>query len=333
MLLRVLSVLGLFVLAACSNPVNQPPVASAPIIGVTAGVFTLNGGSFEIAVAPLDARGNLISSGVTVNNFAFTDVRAATVARPTTTLTTASVQATKVNIIAKGQDLPLSLVLDFDSSGSMQTTDPERLRVVAGKQLVAVLDGNDQAAILDFSTSRRTSGFRGSRLLQPFTSDKTLLNAAIDKVESSGGTPLYASVLDSLDVLGTTTNPNKAVVLLTDGVPDGDSATFTNALTQAQAQSVPIFTIGLGTSIDFTQLQRLAQQTGGTFAEANDAAALTAVFSNIGVGVSQGRVIVIGEGQFSQALSPSNDYIISGTLVTTIGGNSVSTPFSFRVSL
>jgi Ca-activated chloride channel homolog len=336
--LRVFSVIGLFALAACSgSSVNLPPVASAPVIGVTPGIFTVTGGTFEIAVAPLDANGNLISGGVSVNNFTFIDVKAAAVAKPTTTLATASVTPSKVDVISKRQNIPATLVINFDASGSMELgfapTDPERLRVVAGKKLVDTLGDNDQAAILDFSTSRKTSGFRASRLLQAFTSDKTLLKTAIDKVAGEGGTPLYASVLDALNLLNSISVSNKAIVLLTDGIPDGDSASFTDALTQAQSQTVPIFTIGLGTNIDFTKLQNLAQQTGGTFAEARDANALNTVFGNIGVGISQGRVIVTGKGQFAQTLASSGDYIVSGVLQTTIGGNTVSTPFSFRVTL
>jgi hypothetical protein len=59
----------------------------------------------------------------------------------------------------------VTLVLDFDGSGSMLDNDPNRLRVDAGIQLISLLKPADQAAMMDFGAGT-TVGFRASRLRQ-----------------------------------------------------------------------------------------------------------------------------------------------------------------------
>jgi Ca-activated chloride channel homolog len=325
----------LILLGACSSPTSPnslPRVATVKSIGITPVNFTSSGGSFEISVLPLDASGNPITSGVTLNNFSFKNVQATTVTNTTTVLSSATVNPTKVDIVQAKANQASTLVIDFDSSSSMRSTDPKRLRVTAGKSLVATLDSSDQAAILDFGVGV-TTGLKESRLLQDFTSDKALLEAAIDKVVSSGNTPLYESLLDALGILKAKASiQNPAIVVLTDGAANGGESVQT-VIDAAKAQQVPIFTIGLGNTVNFRELPNLAQQTGGTFAAANDATALDVVFQNIGLGISQGRVIVTGTGNFATALPASGEYIVSGVLTTTLGGSSVDTPFSFRMTL
>jgi Ca-activated chloride channel homolog len=332
-LLYLLSIL-ILLLTACTEPPKPPlpPVATVKTIGITPGNFTSSGGTFEISVLPLDASGNPITGGVSISNFSFKNVQATTVTNPNTVLSGGTVDPTKVDIIQATANQANTLVVDFDSSGSMSSNDRQRLRVVAGKSLVDTLDAGDQAAIIDFGAGR-TGNFRASRLLQDFSSDKTLLKAAIDKVVASGGTPLYESLLDALDLLKVKPGvQNPTIVVLTDGQANGGERVQT-VIDAAKAQQVPIFTIGLGNTLNFRELPNLAQQTGGTFAAANDADGLNLVFQNIGLSISQGRVIVTGTGLFASALPATGEYVVSGVLTTTIGGSSVDTPFSFRMSL
>ena len=162
-----------------------------------------------------------------------------------------------------------------------------------------------------------------------------LLHAGIDQVtEVFLGTPLYDSLLDALDLFAQMpTSSNPAVVVLTDGEDTQSSNTHLNVIQQAQIQSIPIFTIGLGRGIGFPSLQNIARETGGTFVEAVDADALVRLFQAIGVGIVAGRVVVSGEGLFDPPLTNTGAYIVSGTLVTALGGQSFNTPFSFPVEV
>jgi hypothetical protein len=104
-------------------------------------------------------------------------------------------------------------------------------------------------------------------------------------------------------------------------------------ITRAQQQTTSIFTIGLGRGIGFPPLQDIARETGGTFAEVVDANVLANIFQAIGVGIVEGRVMVIGAGRFDPPLAHPGAYIVSGALVTTVDGQSVDTPFSFPVDI
>ena len=215
---------------------------------------------------------------------------------------------------------------------SMSNNDRLRLRVDAGIQLVGLLRPIDQAAIMDFGAGVH-AGFRASRLLQDFTSDKMLLNQAIDRIVAAGGTPLYDSLLDALALFQATPQANPGIVVLTDGEDTASRNGPGDVIAQAQLQNIPIYTTGLGRNIDFTILQNIARDTGGTFAEVVDADALVDIFQAIGVGIVDGRVVVTGEGQFAPPLTETGRYIVSGTLVTTIEGEVFETAFSFPVEV
>src|SRR5262249_44697421 len=99
----------------------------------------------------------------------------------------------------------------------------------------------------------------------------------------------------------------------------------------AVAQQVNVYTIGLGNQLDYTELQRVADETGGAFAEANDAAALAGVFDRVGLGASVGWIEVDAALHLSLNPPTAGNYRLSGTIVTTLGGQSINTPFSFTV--
>ncbi len=302
------------------------PVDDVSLVGVIPSVFSLDGGVFDVTVSPKDANGELITGGVTLSNFSFRNISITKASDPNVATAFGVADPTKVEIITTSSNERVSLVLDFDSSGSMDDNDPQKLRVNAGKQIVDLLASNDQAAIVDFSAR--------IRLLQGFTSDKNALKAAIDRVGNSGGTSLYDSLLAVLKLFrdsGAVTNP--VIVVLSDGEDTDSASTVNDVINQATLQSTPIFPISLGTNIDFSELQNLAGQTNGTFGEANKAEDLQKVFEAIGVGLTQGRIKVVGEGRFNPALTSAGEYIFSGELVTTLGGQSVPTPFSFRVNV
>ena len=301
---------------------DDQTLTDAPLVGVTPGSFDLDGGTFTITVSPRDQSGNLIQGDFSVSDFSFHSVSAALM--PGGVPTPGTAIPTGVTTIAPGVSDDLALVLNFDASGSMSWNDPGRRRVTAGKQLVEQLSSEDEAAILEFASS--------TRVLQTFTSDKTLLNQAIDRVSASGSTYMYRSLQTSLNMLATRGASTSAVVVLTDGIAN-DGSLYTTVVAQAANQGTPIFTVGLGAGTNVTELQNLARATGGTFGSAGDADGLQDIFDAIGFGISQGRVIVEGRGEFSTSLPGPGLYQVSGVLVTLLGGASVETPFSFSVNV
>jgi hypothetical protein len=319
---------------------SEEPNNRVDLIGVVPDSFSTNGGMFELSVVLRDEQGDIITSGVTRENFTFQNITVSLNSMPEDIVTNGRADVTNIEILQTAEGEQVTVVLDFDSSGSMGPNafdpignDPNRLRVDAGIQLISLLKPTDQAAIMDFGAGT-TAGFRASRLLQNFTSDKALLNQAIDSVVASGGTPLFDSILDALDLfVQAPPSSNPAVVVLTDGEDTESSNTPLDVIQQAQQQSIQIFTIGLGRGIGFPPLQNIARETGGTFVEAVDADALIQLFQAIGVGIVAGRVVVSGEGVFDPPLTNTGAYIVSGTLVTTLSGQFFNTPFGFLVEV
>lgn len=309
-----------------------PYVSTVSLTGVVSREFTTDGGTFSISVSPKDEGGNLITRGVTVASFTFEDITIAESATPQKPVAHGSAQVTGINIMEArpGEQVTLVLVLVFDSSGSMDDNDRSRFRVDAGKQLVSLLKAYSPTAVIDFGAGS-SGGLIASRLLQDLTSTKALLENAIDQVTADGDTPLFDSLLEALGMLRGYSSSNASVLVLTDGKDTDSTSTSTDVVLKANSQGMPVFVIGLGESVDFTELQDIARDTGGTFAEARDARALGLVYKNIRFGITEGPVVVTGEGRFSPRLTNPGKYVVSGVLVTTIGGVSTDTPFSFTI--
>ena len=308
-----------------------PPVTETPVLGVVPGIFTTTGGPFEVTVSPRDANGEFITGHFTTSNFAFRDMYAELVTTPNMKFPAVATEVTGVETLDAQSGLPVQLVWDMDSSGSMTDNDPERLRVEAGKQFLPLLTPEDQVAVLDFGAGT-TPPLLASRLLQGFTSDTALLSAAFDKVTQDNGTPLYDSLLDALGLFPSGTTHRPRLIVLTDGEDNQSNSLPAEVITQAQGKAIPIFTIGLGSDLDFTVLQDIAGQTNGSFAEVADASALEGVFQLLSRGILEGRVLVDGMGRFDPPLQVGA-YRIYGVLVTTSGGVSVDTPFDFPVDI
>src|SRR5690625_7551343 len=77
--------------------------------------------------------------------------------------------------------------MSLDGSGSMSWNDPDEDRNAAAKQFVSRLGPTAQLAVASFPSSTFGEDYT---LHQDFTSDKALLEAAIDEATfASGGTP------------------------------------------------------------------------------------------------------------------------------------------------
>lgn len=167
----------------------------------------------------------------------------------------------------------LDVVIVIDSSGSMTSNDGSRLRIAAAKEFVAKLGANDRAAVVDFDSY--------ATLYQEFTSDHDLLNAAINRVDSSGGTNLSKGMNMAISQFTsesyTRTDAYKYVIFLTDG--DGSySSTYT---TMAAENGIIVFTIGLGSGVNSSVLTSIAQGTGGKYYFATTADTLLDIYDDV----------------------------------------------------
>lgn len=171
----------------------------------------------------------------------------------------------------------------IDESNSMEDyskgtpNDPNRYRVTAAKELIDALLEGDRAAVIGFSdTARRKINLTG---------DLVAAKEAVDTiVGNAGGTALYTGLTESIDELIANIEEGRVpfIVALTDGEDSSSNeAAYNEIISKAKINRIPIFTIGLGSSVNTALLVRLAQETGGDYFRISAAEDLPNAFKRI----------------------------------------------------
>lgn len=160
------------------------------------------------------------------------------------------------------QDVPVSLAILIDNSGSMQQ---KRAAVnIAALDLVKASNPQDEAFIVNFSDQ--------AFLDQDFTSNIGLLEQGLSHIDSSGGTALYDAVIAAADHLAKNAkHPKQVILIVTDGEDNSSSATLEQTVKRIQSLHGPIvYSIGLLYDDSGRQahqarkaLETLSNQTGG----------------------------------------------------------------------
>ncbi len=173
------------------------------------------------------------------------------------------------------KDLPLTLGLVLDTSGSMRESLPEAKKA-AEEFLAAVMTPRDRCFAVGFSGH--------PTLLMPLTPDAKALEAAFRDLPAIGNTALHDALVYSLyqfrGIRG-----RKAMVLLSDGDDTSSLVRFDDALAFAERSGVAIYTVGLrigrGSFGIRSKLEKLATETGGRTFFVTNASELAGVYSNI----------------------------------------------------
>ncbi len=133
------------------------------------------------------------------------------------------------------KDVPLTLGLSIDSSGSMAPIWPATRRA-AQTFLDRTLQPRDQAFVVDFDSQLR--------LLQPVTADKRRLFSSLGRLVPRGGTALYDSVLFSMLQYDEHAG-RRALIVLTDGFDSESKADPKRAIQFGQQLGVPVYVIAM----------------------------------------------------------------------------------------
>ncbi len=168
----------------------------------------------------------------------------------------------------------VAVVLIIDRSGSMKG-QPLADAKNAANLFVQLMTGKDQAALVSFASQVTTD--------QGFTNDKAALSAAINALQSNGGTAIYDAVIHAADLIAPVPG-RRALILLTDGADKDSRATFTEAFNKIAPLNVPIFTIGLGPnvgSVEEGRLRQLADSTHGRYYYSPTSKELEAIYRQI----------------------------------------------------
>ncbi len=232
-------------------------------------------------------------------------------------LTSLLVALARPEFVHKVPKQEATVVLVTDVSGSMTATDIEPTRMDAAKEsahtLVEKLPKGFRLSLVTFSAGVRT-------VVTP-TTDRELMNAAIDSLQPVGGTAMGDGILEGIAasrftsdqpsaklaptptaVAGKTAeNPPVILILLSDGANTLGQTDPIDAATEAKEAGIPIFTIALGTQDGFAivtdnqgrqrrinvppdeaTLMEIAEMTGGKFFSAPTSDDLQSIYEDLG---------------------------------------------------
>jgi len=159
------------------------------------------------------------------------------------------------------QDAPVTAGLIIDNSSSMRP----KSRDVKLSALAFVRSSNprDEMFLVHFN-ERAWLGLPPAVL---FTSDHSLLEAALTRGVPGGKTGIYDAIALGLEHLGHAHFDKKALVVISDGGDNASRRTWPDVRAMAQASDAIIYTVGLVDHDDPDSnpriLKRLAQETGG----------------------------------------------------------------------
>ena len=209
-----------------------------------------------------------------------------------------------------------NVVLLLDGSGSMTESDPSRSRVEAARRFIQAgktSGGIGNIAIVQFATTVHE--------LLPLTpvSEEARFAGALRQITADGYTDIDGSIRKAVEILragaGAGGTGSAAIVLLTDGMQEpGD---YTNAHKLAKEAGIPIHTVGLGADADLNLLERIADETGGTFAAAAKGQELLRIYGAIATGILGGRTILTTNIQAAPVSIPIDG--ACRTLVASVG--------------
>ena len=161
----------------------------------------------------------------------------------------------------KREDVPVSLGLVIDNSGSMR----ERRSAVEAASLALIKDSNrdDETFVVNFNDE--------SYLDADFTSDIKVLEQGLARIDARGGTAMRDAIRISIDHLREKAKRNKKVILVvTDGNDNSSNYGLNELVRLAQQNDVLIYAIGILATEDKAEAKKakraldlLAEQTGG----------------------------------------------------------------------
>lgn len=184
-----------------------------------------------------------------------------------------------------------SAELLIDQSTSMEWNDPLKLRWKAADLLLdavnPILAPNDEIQLSTFNDY-----LFGLASYGPFTHSGHDFDHAVDSLENvlGPGTPLYDAMFEETDSLAILAhNPNKVLIVFTDGDDNESSHSLWAAINNAKNQGIKVFAIALKTGINADSgalnmpeakwaLFNAAMQTGGSVMQTQDPQQLVSYF-------------------------------------------------------
>jgi tight adherence protein B len=171
--------------------------------------------------------------------------------------------------------LRFGVVLALDASESM-TGAPAAAAIRAARAFVSHRATAGEVGVVAFN--------RNISVLRDPTTDGTALRRALASPPPLAyGTRINDALMQSLTLLREAKVSSGSIVLLSDGADIGSLHSLEEAVAAAREQRVRVFTVALRSrAFDAEPLRKIADQTGGSYAEARSASELASVYEALG---------------------------------------------------
>jgi Ca-activated chloride channel family protein len=267
--------------------INQIDVATCPDTSATAYVSVIDQGGFPVT--------NLVTPNFTVTQgtpiFGFTVSLAATTS-------------------------PVAIAAALDHSASLTQQPVAFADMKSGfSTFFGGLRAGDEGAVINFDSA--------VELVQDWTPNQTLLQSVIAAPWDKGpNTRLYDAANLSVTETAKKTAFRRAAIIATDGVDDGSSVPLDTAIGNAQTAKVPLFMVGVGSSINRTVLTRMAVETGGLFFEASTSQNLATIYQQLS-SILYGNQYVVKFNRLPAATTGSLPQITIGASLPPLGATDI----------
>ncbi len=291
---------------------NKLKVSKVDVLGTKNINMQKEGGTLELSLATYDDKDKFITQKVDADDIKITKAIITRVGRARALNEIVVETRVQSSLFTNNSKKIKNIVIDIDSTGSMEDNDPYEKRKDAAKKLLDIpRKSNDRILIAEFD--------RSTNILADFTNDNAILKSAIDQVSSSGVTYMNNSLLEAEDLL-IQRDGTKDIVVLTDG-ETFDAYYHDEVIQKAKANDITIYTIALGDDFESTQnLKELSDETGGIFARIKDPEGLKKIYKNFGTAAIQGYSTV----KF-KIIPPNN--LPAGTYHLNLEGTIAGAPF------
>ncbi len=139
--------------------------------------------------------------------------------------------------VFKREDVPVSMGLVIDNSGSMRDKRPRVNE--AALTLVQASNPHDEAFVVNFNDDFYLD------LDKDFTNSIPELKEALERIDSRGSTALRDAILGSLDHLKKASKDKKVLLVVTDGEDNASRNSLEKMIREVQKTDTVIYTIGL----------------------------------------------------------------------------------------
>jgi len=205
--------------SAQDTQLSQPQAQPAPPGGQQGGSIKVDVNLVVLHTTVLDDRGKFVD-GLKEENFRVFEDKA----------------EQKLSVF-KREDVPVSMGLVIDNSGSMRDKRPRVNE--AAVTLVQSSNPQDEAFVVNFNDDYYLD------LDKDFTSSVPELKEALERIDARGSTALYDAIIGSMDHLKKGHKDKKVLLVVTDGEDNVSRNTLEKTLREIQKANVVIYTIGL----------------------------------------------------------------------------------------